>query len=79
MNRRNVLGGLVGTAASSLAQTGRAAPPAKTGSKPRNVIFILTDDHRYDAMGFLKGQEWLETPQHGPHGSRRLPLSRTRS
>lgn len=31
--------------------------------KPRNVIFILTDDHRYDAMGFLKGQPWLETPQ----------------
>lgn len=30
--------------------------------KPRNVIFILTDDHRYDAMGFLKGQPWLETP-----------------
>jgi N-acetylglucosamine-6-sulfatase len=31
-------------------------------TRPRNVIFILTDDHRYDAMGFLKGQPWLETP-----------------
>lgn len=31
-------------------------------SKPRNIIFILTDDHRYDAMGFLKGQSFLETP-----------------
>src|SRR5262245_15228619 len=31
-------------------------------SKPRNIIFILTDDHRYDAMGFLKGQPFLETP-----------------
>ncbi len=31
-------------------------------NRPRNVIFILTDDHRYDAMGFLKGQPWLETP-----------------
>jgi len=31
-------------------------------SRPRNVIFILTDDHRYDAMGFLKGQKWLQTP-----------------
>lgn len=30
--------------------------------KPRNIIFILTDDHRYDAVGFLKGQQWLETP-----------------
>ncbi len=40
-----------------------AAPlAAQTSRKRRNVIFILTDDHRYDAMGFLKGQEWLETP-----------------
>ena len=23
------------------------------GAKPRNVVFILTDDHRYDAMGFM--------------------------
>ena len=30
--------------------------------KRRNVVFILTDDHRYDAMGFLKGQKFLETP-----------------
>jgi N-acetylglucosamine-6-sulfatase len=30
--------------------------------KRRNVIFILTDDHRYDAMGFLKGQPWIQTP-----------------
>jgi N-acetylglucosamine-6-sulfatase len=31
------------------------------GQKPRNVIFVLTDDHRYDAMGFL-GHPYLETP-----------------
>lgn len=31
------------------------------GTKPRNIIFVLTDDHRYDAMGFL-GHPWLETP-----------------
>jgi N-acetylglucosamine-6-sulfatase len=31
------------------------------GAKPRNVIFILTDDHRYDAMGFM-GHPFLETP-----------------
>nr|MCU0750802.1 hypothetical protein [Akkermansiaceae bacterium] len=23
------------------------------GAKPRNVVFILSDDHRYDAMSFL--------------------------
>jgi N-acetylglucosamine-6-sulfatase len=30
--------------------------------KPRNVLFILTDDQRYDAFGFLRGQSFLETP-----------------
>lgn len=27
-----------------------------------NIIFILADDHRYDAMGFMKKYEGLETP-----------------
>ncbi len=31
------------------------------GAEPRNVVFILTDDHRYDAMGFM-GHPFLETP-----------------
>ncbi|GIT12902.1 MAG: hypothetical protein CM1200mP34_3080 [Verrucomicrobiales bacterium] len=31
-------------------------------AKPRNVVFILTDDHRYDAMGFM-GHPFLKTPQ----------------
>lgn len=30
--------------------------------KPRNVIFILSDDHRYDYMGFLNTVPWLQTP-----------------
>ena len=33
----------------------------RDGSKPRNIVFILTDDHRYDAMGFMK-HPFLETP-----------------
>ncbi len=28
----------------------------------RNVIFIITDDHRYDYMGFTGKVPWLETP-----------------
>ena len=32
------------------------------GSKPRNVIFILTDDHRFDFMGFTGKLPWLKTP-----------------
>jgi N-acetylglucosamine-6-sulfatase len=39
-----------------------AAAAAAPAARPRNVIFILTDDHRYDAMGFLQGQPWLRTP-----------------
>ncbi len=35
---------------------------AQTIPRPPNVIFILTDDHRFDAIGFLKGQPFLETP-----------------
>jgi N-acetylglucosamine-6-sulfatase len=35
---------------------------ANAQGKRRNVIFILSDDHRYDALGFLKGQPFLETP-----------------
>jgi N-acetylglucosamine-6-sulfatase len=50
MNRRTFL------------QTLPALAAAQPKPKRRNVIFILSDDHRYDAMGFLKGQPFLETP-----------------
>jgi N-acetylglucosamine-6-sulfatase len=30
--------------------------------KPMNIIFILADDHRYDAMGFMKKIQGLQTP-----------------
>ncbi len=29
---------------------------------PKNVIFILSDDHRYDFMGFTEKVPWLKTP-----------------
>jgi N-acetylglucosamine-6-sulfatase len=31
------------------------------GAKKRNIVFILTDDHRYDAMGFM-GHPFMKTP-----------------
>lgn len=31
------------------------------GARPRNIILILADDHRYDAMGFM-GHPFLRTP-----------------
>jgi len=32
------------------------------GAKPRNVVFILSDDHRFDFMGFMGKVKFLETP-----------------
>src|SRR5581483_9940322 len=58
MNRRGFLQGAVAAAA----QTRSLHLAKRPGARPRNVIFILTDDHRYDVFGFLKGQPWLETP-----------------
>jgi len=36
-------------------------PQRIEGAKPRNVVFILSDDHRYDAMSFL-GHQFAKTP-----------------
>ncbi len=36
--------------------------PKITNAKPRNIIFIFSDDHRYDFMGFTGKVPWLETP-----------------
>ena len=33
----------------------------QSGGRPRNIVLILSDDHRYDAMGFL-GHPFLQTP-----------------
>ena len=44
------------------AQPAAPVPVARNGEKPRNVIFILSDDHRYDFMGFTGAVPWLQTP-----------------
>jgi N-acetylglucosamine-6-sulfatase len=36
-------------------------PQAIEGATPRNVVFILSDDHRYDAMSFM-GHQFAQTP-----------------
>lgn len=36
-------------------------PEKIPSTKPRNVVFILSDDHRYDAMSFL-GHQFAKTP-----------------
>ena len=37
------------------------APERIPGARPRSVVFILADDHRYDAMSFL-GHQFARTP-----------------
>ena len=36
-------------------------PKKIEGARPRNVVFILSDDHRYDAMSFM-GHPFAKTP-----------------
>ena len=58
-NRRDFLKA-VGLGAASLAATGPAVGSEQAARRP-NIIFILTDDQRYDAMGCV-GHPWLKTP-----------------
>ena len=44
------------------AQNGKMTLPKIPKGKRYNIIFVLLDDQRYDAMGFLKGQAFLQTP-----------------
>lgn len=41
-----------------------ASPKKIRGAKTRNVVFILSDDHRYDAMSFM-GQGHYNPPGPG--------------
>lgn len=43
-------------------QAAENAAKDKNQDKPKNVIFILRDDHRYNYMGFLETVPWLKTP-----------------
>src|SRR5215831_18898930 len=55
-SRRNFL-----KSAATAALTARSAA-AQSNARRRNVVFILSDDHRYDALGFMHPQPWLRTP-----------------
>ena len=57
MNRRDFIKTTLGAAACSALLP--YAAPLRAQDRP-NIIFILTDDHRWDAFGFLK--PWLPTP-----------------
>jgi N-acetylglucosamine-6-sulfatase len=63
---RNAFGVLVLAllaAAATTVRGGALLEPLAPAQMPRNVVFILSDDHRYDLMGFHpSAPEWLETP-----------------
>lgn len=53
--------GLVLLLASLIASVANAH--AQTSAARRNVVLLVSDDHRYDFMGFMtNGPSWLETP-----------------
>ena len=45
----------------SSGQGGSAQQPQVSGARPRNVIFVLVDDLRFDMLG-VTGHPWIETP-----------------
>ena len=64
VNRRDFLRGSTGAALAS-PLLNASVPPAQApvdSGKHRNIVFVLTDDQRYDALGFVKAQPFLETP-----------------
>src|SRR5260370_7849668 len=64
INRRSAILGTLGAAISAGASQSQTTPAqtAPAGGKRRNILFILTDDHRYDAMSFMKAQKFPVTP-----------------
>jgi N-acetylglucosamine-6-sulfatase len=46
----------------TISSTALAQIPKAKSSDQKNIIFIISDDHRYDAMGFMKANPWAETP-----------------
>lgn len=67
MNWISAAMGLLITATVSLAQSAPSSPaqslnlPRIEGTAPRNIIYILADDHRYDTMSFM-GHPFVQTP-----------------
>ncbi len=58
-----ILVGLLGLSQGIYAQKRALSLTRIPDAKPRNVIFILADDHRYDFMSFMNNSvPWLKTP-----------------
>ena len=65
-----ILAGALGAFGLYATQLADAQPAAKPNlrlaklrpARQRNILFVLTDDHRYDAMSFMKAQDFGATP-----------------
>ena len=66
VSRRQFIGSVGAVAAavtlSSCEQSQNLTVQKISGAKPRNIIYVLSDDHRYDCMGFMGKPKFLETP-----------------
>lgn len=63
--RRDALKSLGGMTLSALFTRREGQPTASDGQRPPNVVFIFSDDHRYDFMNFVDEPgtpDFLETP-----------------
>lgn len=60
MKRRTFLGAL-GAGAAAIAANTAAGAQANIAGQRKNIVFILSDDHRYDAMSCM-GHPFVETP-----------------
>lgn len=62
-NRRDFLRIAGCGAAAAVLPGAMRSSEAATETARRNIVFVLSDDHRYDFMGFMEGcPEFLETP-----------------
>jgi len=60
--RRSFLASLAASVSVPLIQQGHSSLQRHPDHKPYNIIFILSDDHRYDALGFMGRIPFLQTP-----------------
>ena len=62
VNRRTFLQGTLGaTPASAAPAESAAARDSESGpARHRSIIYVLTDDQRHDALGFLKARPFLK-------------------
>jgi arylsulfatase A-like enzyme len=61
MDRRNFMAGALAGVAGLISGCSATLSRNETTQRP-NFIFILTDDQRWDAMGFIGRYPWLKTP-----------------